>query len=300
MTEAIKLAILRGFSALCRLPVMRGRVTCSNFLYEWCRPKSTIVQRHVGSLRVELDLSDLESRYIYFSAYERAEVRFLRAWLKPGDIAVDIGAHIGYLSAVMASVVGPGGRVYAIEADPRNYARLKVAEASSRGVLQAYHVAAAETSSLTYPLYLHPTHSMWSAGVNALGKKLAEPLRVEAISFDQFVALHGLRRVDLVKIDVDGTEPHVLRGMQGYLASGGRPIVLCELVPKIHQILGIRTREVLDLLLRHGYRMLSPRGLVEISAQQIDEADWVNVLFNRQHLEPWSRIVRTSCHTGEV
>lgn len=279
-SQDVKRAILHGFSMLCRLPIMRGRITISEWLYRLCRPASTVVRMGIGSMRVELDLSEIESRYIYFSAYEREEVRFLRRWLAPGDVAIDVGAHVGYLSAVMASAVGSSGRVYALEPDPRNYGRLETLAASSRGVVHAYHIAVTDTSTRPFLLYPHPTHSMWSTSVGVPEKERVERICVDAISLDDFIALHTLARIDLVKIDVEGSEPKVLRGMQGFLATGARPAVLCELVPKLYTRLGVSTEEVVDLLLRHGYRMFTPMRFVEISSQRIPhEGKPVNVLF---------------------
>src|SRR5919198_432405 len=69
-----------------------------------------------GSARLFVDLSDhVIGLNIVRGHYEREEIAFVRRVLKPGDTAVDVGAHIGFFTMHMASIVGSSGRVYAFE-----------------------------------------------------------------------------------------------------------------------------------------------------------------------------------------
>ena len=80
----------------------------------------------VFGLQFELDLADWIQRSIYFGTYEPLETRLVAAFLKPGMTVVDIGANIGYYTALAASKVGPEGRIYAIEPDARAFAHSKL------------------------------------------------------------------------------------------------------------------------------------------------------------------------------
>ena len=104
-------ALLRMLSTVLRLPGMRGRITISELAYKYFPLGNPIVQLNVNGIPVTLDLSQKELRYIYFGAYERNEVGFLQKWLKPGDVVIDVGANVGYLSAIMAGIVGSEGKV---------------------------------------------------------------------------------------------------------------------------------------------------------------------------------------------
>src|SRR5262245_64079544 len=69
-----------------------------------------------GGPRLFVDLADhVIGLSIVRDRYETDEVEFVRTLLKPGDTAVDVGAHIGYFTMQMAAAVGPAGRVYAFE-----------------------------------------------------------------------------------------------------------------------------------------------------------------------------------------
>ncbi len=71
-------------------------------------------------VKFELRLAEFVQRKYYFRSFERRELRFLRLWLRSGDIIVDVGANVGLLALHAASKVGPGGQVLAVEPVPSN------------------------------------------------------------------------------------------------------------------------------------------------------------------------------------
>ena len=82
--------------------------------------------RTIRGVRFDCDFAlDPRVADMYFAAYEPAEVAVLERFLKPGDVFVDVGANIGFLTAVGASLVGPTGRVHAFEPVPDYFARLE-------------------------------------------------------------------------------------------------------------------------------------------------------------------------------
>src|SRR4051794_30703484 len=78
---------------------------------------STVVIKEIApGVRLFLDLSDhVIGLNILRGAYERAEAAFARRTLRAGDVAIDVGAHVGFFTMLMAAAVGPDGRVYAFE-----------------------------------------------------------------------------------------------------------------------------------------------------------------------------------------
>jgi hypothetical protein len=59
---------------------------------------------------MHLDLSDFIQRKIYFGCYEPKETELVRRWLRPGMNVFDVGANVGYYTALAANLVGPAGR----------------------------------------------------------------------------------------------------------------------------------------------------------------------------------------------
>jgi FkbM family methyltransferase len=155
----------------------------------------------------------------------------LRARLRPGATFLDIGANIGIFTGLGASLVGDKGRVIAVEPIARNvaliermcrgnaFANVRVirAAASDRGGTLALCTASA-TSNATTP--------------EAAGVRLRAPdaATVEAPAVVLDDALGDLDRLDVVKLDVAGMEPAVLRGLRRTLARF-RPALVTEFHP---------------------------------------------------------------------
>ena len=152
----------------------------------------------------------------------------LRRTLGAGDVFVDIGCNVGYTAMVAASIVGPQGRVVALDAQ-RECAEATALHARLNGVgqLEAAHAAAAAHSGAAEVIVTED--SLWSR-LASVGEHELEVRRdlVPAIAGDELLERFGLARIDVVKIDVDGAELDVIAGMQRLLADQ-RPVVICEM-----------------------------------------------------------------------
>jgi FkbM family methyltransferase len=143
----------------------------------------------------------------------------LATLLRPGDVAYDVGAHLGSIALGMAQLVGPTGRVVAFEADPGNWARLK--EMCARNNLErSLQVVRAAVWSRTADDGIafrqgRPRTGTAHGGVESDGQRpvLADGalVRVPALTLDDFVAAGG-PPPQLIKIDVEGGDYEVLRG----------------------------------------------------------------------------------------
>ena len=165
------------------------------------------------------------------SSYEPHVTAILRERLRDGDVMLDVGANIGVLTLLAASLVGAQGRVIAVEPVARNRALL-ARSAQAAGYDQIEIVAAAASDRIgAIELRTHPTTSN-SARPAAAGERLRDArgsgVRVPTIVLDE--ALASLERLDLVKLDIAGMEPLALRGLERTLARW-RPLLLTEFHP---------------------------------------------------------------------
>lgn len=213
--------VLRAWAALCRLPFARGRLTVGGIL---CRLVGSRVEdlefRYHGTL-LSLDLRDANCRMVLFNGYERLETALLMSQLRPGDVVLDIGAHVGALAAACAEAVGPTGAVHAFEAHPGTVERLRKAAAASAGVIRVTHAAVVDPRTAgagSVEFFPNAAHPSWSTLQPALASAEDAPARVPAVSVDEFVSQRGIQRVALVKIDVEGAEMRVLAGMTQLLS----------------------------------------------------------------------------------
>jgi FkbM family methyltransferase len=158
----------------------------------------------------------------------RREALFRDRTLQPGMVTVDVGANLGFHTLGMARRVGPGGRVHALEPDP-DHLRLLTRAVRESGVTNVVlHDAAATDTTGTARLYLAAANR----GDNRL-VAAAEPrafVDVRTVRVDDLVATES--RVDFVKIDAQGAEVEVLRGMPDTLRRPGVQL-LCELSPAL-------------------------------------------------------------------
>jgi len=186
-----------------------------------------------GNPRLFVDLADhVIGLNIVRGHYEPDEITFMRGVLKPGDTAVDVGAHIGFFAVQMASLVGPQGRVYAFEPFDANadlLAQSIVENAfDDRMTLHRAAVgAASSTATLTFPRETLNTGGAYllRAGTSPLAGNLQKTVPVVALD-----SVDLRRPVRFIKMDVEGAEPQVVRGAERLLASD-RPLILSELHP---------------------------------------------------------------------
>ena len=176
---------------------------------------------------------------------EGAERRMIAREVKPGMVAVDVGANLGVHTLALARAVGPAGRVHALEPDPANFRLLARAVAEARAAQVTLHRAAAAAQAGEMDLHL----SAVNRGDHRLHPEAARRtrLRVPAVVLDDLLA--GEPHVDFVKIDVQGAEVAVLRGLERTLARNPALGVLCELSPGLLRQAGTDA-EVLFALLR--------------------------------------------------
>lgn len=163
--------------------------------------------------RFSCDLRDfVQSRIYYAGVWEPSLTRYIQQRLQPGDTFVDVGANIGYDSILAASLVGPEGRVIAIEASPSIFARLErtLALNATRNVT-ALNVAVASERGMA-EVFLGPAGNLGATSLLGESGSVAEA-RVRAAPLGDIVDEASLRAARMFKIDVEGFEAPVLRSL---------------------------------------------------------------------------------------
>jgi FkbM family methyltransferase len=192
--------------------------------------------------RISLRLDDHLQRLMYMDILHHDWLPVLPAALKPGGSFVDIGANIGYFTLIAAGLVGAGGRVIAIEPIPRTSDRLR-ANIALNGFTQVqvepYALGAAVG---TLALHCPPPGKHQDYLVTGVEIPGWEAVSVPCTTLDEAFLAWGLPHIDLLKIDVEGGEPQVIRGGRALLASGRVRALVCE-VSGVHLAIGGMTPE---------------------------------------------------------
>lgn len=198
------------------------------------------------------DPDDPVDMAMLFGTYERSTTRLLMRELRPGMVFLDIGAHIGYYTCLAAKLVGPRGRVVAFEPHSRNVALLRN-NVTVNGYDQVTVVNKAvwdrEERKLLYENEAWGSHSLYQYASAFTGAAL----EVETVSLDHFTSSQGLDRVDVVKIDAEGSEVPVLRGMRNLLSKSSSAKIIIEYYPEAQEASGISWEAFLRYLRSSGF-----------------------------------------------
>ena len=180
--------------------------------------------RSVGG-EVLVPLDDLVGRALYFFGDLDPKVTWvIRRLLDPGDIALDIGANLGFLSLFMAKVVGAHGTVHAFEPNPVLCNILKQTFARNHGSNIRLHPVALGASTGEMELRV-PRNNLGAASLVRQTSDLVDAHTVRVVGLDDLVAQESIARASFVKLDVEGFELEVLKGAQK-LFSNCRPSIL--------------------------------------------------------------------------
>lgn len=199
-------------------------------------------------------------RHVVAGRYEPEVAAVFRRFLRPGMNVLDLGANIGFFTMLAAHLVGPSGHVTAVEP---NLANVRLLEASRRanGFDQVRIVpcaAGAEPGMLVLD-------SAYSNGITAPvsgqdDDRLRRAVLVPSLPVE---ALLSGRRLDFIKIDIEGAEHTALSGCAALLRRQ-RPVVISEFSPGLLvSNSGVAPETYLRLLLELGYAIavIGPDGM---------------------------------------
>ncbi len=195
---------------------------------------------------------------------ERETLDLLVGFLKPGDAVYDVGANVGLYSCVMARLVGSQGQVFAFEPDTRNYRRLRE-NLALNGLMNVLAVGKAlgEGTSSAH-LYMFENDPWRSTLVRPQTDEMSRGESVDVVAGDQFRRDKNLPLPVVVKIDVEGSEYAVIRGLRETLADPACLLVCCEIHPTLLPK-GLQPRDIVELLESLGFVEIDvrPSGIVE-------------------------------------
>lgn len=221
---------------------------------EWALGKEPGVFELENSIRMVLDPSDYFQCMMYYGRFCPEVFQALQKFVRPGDTVLDIGAQLGYFSLHVARLVSSTGRVYCFEPDPRSFARLDDAVRLSRiDWIKSFQTALSAREG-TMDFYLSPTVG-WSTGVKNSHLGDLQQVSVRTVPLDVLVGRGEIpSRIRLAKIDVEGFEMEVLRGMANVLAKS-RPILVLEVNVQMLHAQGTSPSEIVHFLESFEYRV---------------------------------------------
>lgn len=203
--------------------------------------------------------------------HERETRQLLERLAQPGMVALDVGAHVGYYTRLLAQRVGAGGRVIALEPNPKTHralerntshlptvSALQLAAAEGAGNAELYdYLMMSGSGSLHYDESLaHQQQARMGAGDVAPRREAGfemQRYQVRTAAIDDCLAELGIAQVDLVKMDIEGAELAALRGMRRTIAASPGLALVMEYNPSALTAFGHVPAEALDEALGLGF-----------------------------------------------
>ncbi|MFE0101291.1 FkbM family methyltransferase [Streptomyces sp. NPDC059009] len=214
----------------------------------------------VSGARFAVDTQDLIQRYLYlFGAWEPHMTHWLRGRLRPGDVMVDVGANIGVFAVLGSRLVGRTGKVVAIEASPAFHSRL-VQHAALNGCanIRALNTAVSDTEK-TLTFVLASSHNMGANSIVPYAGPAESRFETEALPLTELLEPDEVTRARVIKIDVEGAEGAVVRGLAPLLDRLRPDVELAvEVTPDRMAQLGDSIDELMETMQRagfHAYRL---------------------------------------------
>jgi FkbM family methyltransferase len=214
--------------------------------------------------------------------YDMPSVRAVRQLLQEGMTFIDVGTHVGQYTMLASRLVGATGSVHAFEPQPDTFALLNHnIDANEFTNVHLNRCALGETSSNVQLYVARPDNigqSSFRRPQNYSGTALTVPCR----RLDDYVEERGIRRIDVIKIDVEGAELSVLRGARNILSRAARPHLIIEFWEPFQREYGTSCKQMAEFLYDHDYRLfwITDGGLVSCSSGEFQQAreDTFNVL----------------------
>ena len=255
----------QSYDFLLRLPGFKGKAKIEAMFRALLKP-------HVSTLHhdIRMELDPEEWLQIDLRALGRLEPRTTALFeriLRPGAAYVDVGAHVGYHSLVAARLVGAGGRVFSIDPQPYNCAKI-LTNAELNGFANITVIAAAVAEADGFKSLRNQSRqdkarlTLAGSGVNDGALTFVVP----KITLRWLIETYTLHPVNLLKVDVEGFEFEVLKSAGD--AIGAIENIVFENLPGED---ANRTQSIEQTLRNFGFRMFDVDGVAWRSGQACAE-----------------------------
>lgn len=228
---------------------------------KWEKIVSSGIEYHLfqykNLFKINLPTDSELSQYIYQKIFEQEEINFVEKFFKKGDYFVDVGTNIGFFSLLASKKIGKEGKVFSFEPTAKTYKRLL--DNIALNELTNITTIKKAISDSCGDLELNTSkdgYDAWNSFVKpVVGENYNKEL-VETITLDSFFESNPiLKKVKLIKIDVEGWEKFVIIGGTKSLAGKNAPAILIEFEEEHTKNAGYNCNSLFKSLEELGYRM---------------------------------------------
>ena len=189
----------------------------------------------------------------HYGTYEELEAKIMEEKIEMGNIVVDVGANIGLHTLNMARIVGNTGQVFAFEPDPSNFEILKknVKINNYKNIILEQKAVGDKHGRTTLYQSDHPgKHRIFPQTEQAKSQ-----VQVELTNLDNYFDSDMTDKINFIKIDVEGLEFSVLKGMKNILKNSKKIKILFEFMPENTIEVGFTPIELLNYLTSNDFKL---------------------------------------------
>ena len=220
---------------------------------------------------MKLSVKDwVQNNLFIYGYYEKNETDYWLKRSKNAKIIVDIGANVGYYSLIASKNVQRNkGRIYAFEPVSKTFSRLSENILLNKIDCISHYQKAVSNENSSIKINVGNDQNWGMSSINFHEHLSSETEIISCETLDNFCKSANIAQVDLIKIDVEGAEYNVLKGMQKTIEDH-KPEVLIEVLDQHLNKQNVSSNDVFNFFWERGYR--SYRIVENGELQYISEA----------------------------
>ena len=228
------------------------------------------VQVNIGGYTIEMWPSQNDWWKYKYLGYAYIEiVHNIKKYLPPSGIFINVGAGMGYFSAIASDIVGDLGQVHCFEpyySNVKAIQRMIKSKPNSNIILNDYALGADDGIHNYY--IQRSVNFTESSMIDNFFEKVDETIEVRTKRLDSYLEQKNIDEVSLIKIDVEGYEYFILKGLSGFFEMAKqKPPIICEIYMPVYKKSDLSLSEFHAYMKNYGYQacnIFNPRKRVDI------------------------------------
>ncbi|NLO19752.1 MAG: FkbM family methyltransferase [Ignavibacteria bacterium] len=197
-------------------PVEYGKYTILEKIYfpflAPSQPKNVISSIRAG-IKMNLDIREyIQSTLYLFGHYELPLMKYIEKNVKESQVVFDIGANVGFLTLTFSKQAKKNGKVYAFEPEPKNFKKLQENVLLNNFQNISLNNFAISSINDKLKLYLSDDNNFGTHSLVNERNNSENYVNVDTVKLDDFVFQNNIKKIDWMKIDVEGAELDVVNG----------------------------------------------------------------------------------------
>lgn len=271
-------------------PFNRGKGLLMKIFFPYLRRKEFRFELKNGVTIPGQPIDEYITKWMFIHGYDKEyEYAMTHRLIRPGDVILDVGANMGVWSMIPASTYGDKIRIFAFEPVPSIFETLtrNIDHNQLNASYSCHNVGIADTAGEL--LFDIDTENSGMGHLSTTENPEGRQIRVKTIRLADFRQEHGISKVNLVKVDVEGAEMLVLKSDEALFQSPDAPMITIEIIDEFLKRFGTSADAVKQQLQSWGYTLKylsSGTNQLKDLPEQCDAINVHNVLaYKANHLD---------------